>query len=178
MNPTVRASLAGVFLIIGCAQQPAPKPPREAVSVPTDDWRSRMIGKWQVRFYVDSAKGVDREAPNRLGGASGDSAIGILQLYDTLPSGGGIELLSELDLDFTPVLGRPISCVPRRRATVGLAGSIDSFDLDFTPGVADCGFVAQVFRPTNQRDSLIGTWYEDSFAGPVVLGRFRMTRQP
>jgi hypothetical protein len=175
MNPLVHISLAGLPLVLGCAQQPEPKPPRAAVSIPAGDWRARMVGEWQVTFYIDSARGELIAAPARLGAASGQAVIGTLRLYDTLPSGGGVELLSELDLDFAPVLGRPISCAPPRRGTVGLAGTADSFALAFTPGVADCGFVASA---TRQGDSLVGTWYEGSFGGPVVLGRFRMTRRP
>jgi hypothetical protein len=45
--------------------------------------------------------------------------------------------------------------------------------LRFTPNVADCGFGASGIL---RGDSLVGTWGESNFAGPVVMGRFRMVR--
>jgi hypothetical protein len=99
-------------------------------------------------------------------------------------------LVGVASLDFTPILGRQISCYfeesqdlnsdtgPPLRVSpsipLGLPGAQDSLWLDFTPGAADCGL--HVNAHLNGRVGT-GRWTEPSFAGNGRSGRFRMVRR-
>lgn len=114
--------------------------------------RRTLLGTWNVEFQLDNA-----------------SAHGTLTLSD---SNAGV-FHSNLQVEFVPLLGRPMSCFDPRPTTTTVSRDGDVTFLGFTPGAADCGFGAQ---GTFLGDSLIGTWSEESFRGPVASGRFRMVR--
>lgn len=111
-----------------------------------------LAGEWTVEFSLNNA-----------------TAQGTLTLSDS--SAGYFQ--SNLQIDFVPLLGHPMSCFDPRPTRTAVSRSADVVSLSFTPGVADCGFSAS---GALRGDSLIGTWNEESFAGPVATGRFRMVR--
>jgi hypothetical protein len=76
-------------------------------------------------------------------------------------------------VDFTPLLGRQMSCFEPTPRSTGVDRQGDTVTFRFTPGVADCGFGASGVL---HGDSLFGSWEETSFIGPVAAGRFVMTR--
>ena len=76
-------------------------------------------------------------------------------------------------LDFTPLLGRQVSCLGPDAGGIDVEEEGDSVFLWFTPRAFDCGFSGDARR---QGDTLAGTWEEGSIAGPVARGRFRMWR--
>jgi hypothetical protein len=126
-----------------------------------------LVGLWTVAFRLDSVRapgggwqrGTLREAHGRL------------RLSDSTASGNAVR--SSIDVDFTPVLGRQMSCFDPRPQSTNLNREGDTVRLLFTPNVADCGFGAYGVLHS---DSLIGSWDETSFVGPVAAGRFVMTR--
>jgi hypothetical protein len=101
--------------------------------------------------------------------SSGAWVVGTLILTDSVTEGS---MLARIDLDFTSVLGRQVSCFTPGRGLVQVQ-MLPEVQLNFTPGAADCGFAA---RGGRQGDTVVGYWYEDSFIGPRTVGRFRMSR--
>jgi hypothetical protein len=128
-----------------------------------------LAGLWTIAFRLDSL----RAPGSRSGWERGSlrEVQGRLRLTDSTARGDAVR--SSIDLDFTPLLGRQMSCFEPRPSSTGVERLGDTLTFRFTPGVADCGFGASgVLRG----DSLIGRWDETSFAGPVAAGRFVMTR--
>jgi len=125
---------------------------------------------WTIVFRLDSVRAPGGSPPSWQR-ASFREVQGQLRLTDSVSSGDAVR--SSIEVDFTPLLGRQMSCFEPRPRTTGVERRGDTVTLRFTPGVADCGFGASgVLRG----DSLIGSWDETSFAGPVAAGRFVMTR--
>ena len=129
-----------------------------------------VAGQWTIAFRLDSVR-APAGSPSRWQQASFSEVRGRLRLTDSVTSGDLVR--SSIDVDFTPLLGRQMSCFEPRPRTTGVERRGDTVTFRFTPGVADCGFGASgVLRG----DSLIGSWDETSFVGPVAAGRFTMTR--
>ena len=127
-----------------------------------------LAGLWTLAFRLDSTRSPGGSGWQR---ASLREVRGQLRLTDSTTSGDAVR--SSIDVDFTPLLGRQMSCFDPRPSSTGVERRGDTLALRFTPRVADCGFGASgVLRG----DSLIGSWDETSFAGPVAAGRFVMTR--
>jgi hypothetical protein len=129
-----------------------------------------LVGLWTIAFRLDSlrAPGGSRSGWQR---GSLREVQGRLRLTDSSASGNAVR--SSIDVDFTPLLGRQMSCFEPTPRSTGVDRQGDTVTFRFTPGVADCGFGASgVLRG----DSLIGSWDETSFIGPVAAGRFVMTR--
>src|SRR5262249_15617468 len=112
------------------------------------------------------------------------SAVGTLTLRRLTPAdstrlGSGMRLydgafIGTIQVDFAPLLGRPMSCLDSTVAPSARLTTPDSVLVSFTPGVADCGFSA-VGRIV--ADTIIATWSETSFIGPVAGGPLRMVKQ-
>lgn len=129
-----------------------------------------LAGLWSVAFRLDSVR-LPGASPSAWQRGSFREAQGRLRLTDSTSSGNSVR--STIDVDFTPLLGRQMSCFEPRPGTTGVERQGDTVRFRFTPNVADCGFGASgVLRG----DSLIGSWDETSFVGPVAAGRFVMTR--
>ena len=129
-----------------------------------------LVGLWTITFRLDSvrAPGGSRSGWQR---GSLREVQGRLRLTDSSASGNAVR--SSIEVDFTPLLGRQMSCFEPTPRSTGVDRQGDTVTVRFTPGVADCGFGASgVLRG----DSLIGRWEETSFIGPVAAGRFVMTR--
>ena len=143
------------------------------------DSRRALTGSWRADFEADSARWPLRDSTGRVTGAEfrrGSSAwiSGTLWLGDTV-AGLGVArgLRADLVMDFTPILGRQMSCFCSGRGVVDVERHGNTVHFWFTPGTGDCGFggTARYYG-----DSLIGTWSEGSFVGPASGGRFRLQR--
>lgn len=129
-----------------------------------------MPGLWTILFRLDSVRAPGGSTSGWQRGSLSE-VQGQLRLTDSVTSGDAVR--SSIDVDFTPLLGRQMSCFDPRPQTTGVERRGDTVTFRFTPAVADCGFGASgVLRG----DSLIGRWDETSFVGPVATGRFLMRR--
>jgi len=168
--------IASLLALGGCAA-PVPSPPlqpRERITPLTEgDVLRPLVGTWRITFAVDSVLGgyVDNRAVMRA--ASGSSVSGTLQLLDTLVEGRVRGLRAALDIDFTPALGRQVSCFRPGHGVVGITVLPHEVSLWFTPGAGDCGFRG---GGTWRGDSVVGRWSEDAYVGFKTVGRFRMLR--
>jgi len=158
-------SVAAVLIVASAGCRTALAPASGEQPMPN----ASLAGLWTVVFRLDSVRAPGTSPAWQRGSLL--ETQGRLRLTDSTTSGNVVR--SSIDLDFTPLLGHQISCFePRPRAT-GVDRQGDTVTFRFTPGTADCGFGASgVMRG----DSLIGSWDETSFIGPVAAGRFVMTR--
>jgi hypothetical protein len=133
-----------------------------------------VVGRWDVAFSVTSTRPGSDSAPSAAP-VPERWTTGTLLISDTIAGRDSSTLRMTMDLDFTPVLGRNVSCfesgpgeiyVPREGSTVRIL---------FTPHAADCGFGG---TGALTGDTLIvGDWSESSFAGPSTQGHFHMARR-
>jgi hypothetical protein len=139
-----------------------------------DDTRSSYLGEWRLEFALDSTRQPGRK-PNEWSPARDSSARarGTVTVRDSLLDPEDTPLAADYALDFTPLLGRQISCLSPDAGGIDVEEEADSVSLWFTPRAFDCGFLGDARR---QGDTLAGTWEETSLAGPVARGRFRMWR--
>jgi len=166
----VRYLSALPLLLVACAR-PTPAPAAtDHITAPTDQRRS-VAGDWFIEFRLDSVRSRGPTQPWQPG--SFRSARGTLHLGDSTTSRNLVQ--SRIDVAFDSLLNRPMSCYEPRPTTTALGTNGDTVALRFTPNAADCGFGASGIL---RGDSIIGTWDESSFAGPTVMGRFRMLRAP
>ena len=153
-------------LVVACAGCRTALAPAAGPTLPGGS----LADLWTIVFRLDSVRAPGGSPPSWQR-ASFREVQGQLRLTDSVSSGDAVR--SSIEVDFTPLLGRQMSCFEPRPRTTGVERRGDTVTLRFTPGVADCGFGASgVLRG----DSLIGSWDETSFAGPVAAGRFVMTR--
>jgi len=161
---TTRLVIAVGVACVGCRTALAPA----AGGLPLPE--GSLADLWTIVFRLDSVRAPGGSPPSWQRGSFRE-VRGQLRLTDSVSSGDAVR--SSIDVDFTPLLGRQMSCFDPRPRTTGVERQGDTITFRFTPGVADCGFGASgVLRG----DSLIGSWDETSFAGPVAAGRFVMTR--
>ena len=164
----IRYLSALLLLFVACAR-PTPAPAAADDISATADWRRSLAGDWIVDFRLDSVRSHGPTQPWQPG--SFRSARGTLHLADSTTSRDLIP--SRIDVAFDSLLSRPMSCCEPRPTATAVERNGDAVSLHFTPNAADCGFSAS---GTLRGDSLIGTWDESGFAGPMVMGRFRMIR--
>lgn len=162
-------ALALAIAGVACAgQSPSPAAmPSDARSA--SDWRA-LAGDWTVEFRVDSVRKVGANERWRAG--SFRSTQGPLHLSDSTIGNGNV-VRSSIRVEFDSLLGHPMSCYEPRPTTTGVERDGDNVRFRFTPNGFDCGFGAV---GTLAGDSVVGTWDESGFAGPSVMGRFRMVR--
>ena len=129
-----------------------------------------LAGLWTISFRLDSVR-APGSSPAVWQPGSLSEVQGRLRLTDSTASGDAVR--STIDVDFTPLLGRQMSCFDPRPRTTGVERREDTVTFRFTPAVADCGFGASGVL---HGSSLVGSWDETSFVGPVAGGRFVMTR--
>ncbi|HKA57127.1 MAG TPA: DUF6174 domain-containing protein [Gemmatimonadales bacterium] len=133
------------------------------------DWRRNLIGTWAIEFRLDSVLGSTGWKQGSL-----ETTTGTFQVLDPATDPWGeFVVRSSIDVDFEPMLERPMSCFDPRPVSTVIEGAEDDVRLSFTPHAADCGFSA---HGAFAGDSIIGSWSETSFIGPVAKGRFRMRR--
>ena len=159
------------LVVLGCGRAvgTAGTPPLDP-----DDIRDSYLGDWQLEFALDSTREPGRK-PNEWSPATDSSARarGTVTVRDSLLDPEDTPLAADYALDFTPLLGRQVSCLGPEAGGIDVEEEGDSVFLWFTPRAFDCGFSGDARR---QGDTLAGTWEEGSLAGPVARGRFRMWR--
>lgn len=138
-----------------------------SLATPSSDTPSGLLGNWSVEFRLDSVRSAGTWRPG-----SFETTRGTLRLIDSLSDKPSV-YRSTIQLSFDTLLGRPMSCFDPRPTTTVVDRSGSQVTLRFTPNGADCGFGAS---GTVSGDSIVGTWDESGFAGPQVMGRFRMVR--
>jgi hypothetical protein len=150
----------------GPAPEPSPRPS------PTANSRLAYVGAWRIEFALDSIRhlgaGSARWIPAQ---DTSKRIVGRLQMTDSLIGAGA--LASTFEIDFTPLLGRQISCFTSGASGIQVAETHGLTSFWFTPHAYDCGFSGWA-EPRG--DTLAGIWEEASFVGPVASGRFRMWR--
>lgn len=155
--------VAAALASAACAQQPLNE--MRAANPPTP------LGDWTVEFRLDSVRVRDGSGV-RWSAASFATTRGTLQVLDSIDGRPGY-FRTAIQVSFDALLGRPMSCFDPRPTSTVIQRSENTVTVRFTPNGADCGFGAS---GTVHGDSIVGTWDESSFAGPVVMGRFRMWR--
>jgi len=143
-------------------------PPLDTQGPPAPD----LSGTWSVTFSLDS----------QLTSAVNDPVLRWRRNRDTVAAEGlltlqeprGDRLSGRMDVDFTAMLGRPMTCYSPGKVELQVESREPRLLIAFTPGVADCGFGANVEW---SGDSITGMWSETSFVGPVAVGHLRMLRQ-
>lgn len=159
--------LAAMLLAAGCQPPPPEATTADAEAQPPGE--HPLAGAWRVEFTLDSARsGTGPWTPVDTARVVGEL---ILAGPDT---GQAVMLTGSSDFDFTPMLGRQISCYDPGPAEVRVGRIDERFNLHFTPGAFDCGFGATVGW---SGDTLTGRWGEASFAGPVAIGRVLLIRR-
>ena len=155
---THRLPILALLTIAACAG---------TLATPSSDTSRGLLGEWTVEFRLDSVRSTGSWRP-----ASFATTRGTLRLIDSLSDQPRV-YRSAIQLSFDTLLGRPMSCFDPRPTTTVVDRSGSQVMLRFTPNGADCGFGAS---GSMAGDSIIGTWDESGFAGPQVMGRFRMVR--
>lgn len=161
-------ALAILLLLGACARSAPERPASMTASLPRDDARQALVGVWALRFAVDT---INFRQPS-----TGATVAGTLTVRDTLVGEPGriADLLrADFAADFASALGRPLSCFDSTARVLAATVHGDSVALSVTPYAADCGLsVTGLLRG----DSIIGTWFEPSFAGGQSRGRVWMHR--
>lgn len=174
MPYALRPTPGFLLLLAACARVPDATIPAPATS---------LAGVWDATFTLDS----------QLVSRNGDPVIRWRRAPDTARAVGTIEIErsdvaadttqgtprrieATISLDFSAMLGRPMSCYEpgRREVQVERGGQGQGIAIAFTPDVADCGF-GGVARW--QDDTIRGVWSETSFVGPSAVGRFELIRR-
>jgi hypothetical protein len=147
--------LAAVVLASACSDSPPTRPILGPVST------ADVEGTWHIAFRLDSAL-----LPTTVG------SLVISDRFDTLYS---TYLTAELRADFTPLLGRQVTCLANPQASLVQPRDSGVVHLWFTPGAADCGLFAVGWFDGRE---FHGDWSEPSFSSqPLSSGTFRMWRQ-
>src|SRR5574341_179361 len=164
---------------LGCGKPFWTPLPSRPTPLNLDDSRRALIGTWKIAFAADTIEIVadSVSSPPRYTRIAGGSSwtTGTLQLRDTLVASESDELFARFDIDFAPILTRPMSCFEAGEGRVGVRRNGATVHFWFTPNWNDCGFAGTA---RFYGDSLVGTWGEESFAGSPSFGRFRMLRLP
>lgn len=159
--------LAAMLLAAGCQPPPPEATTADAEAQPPGE--HPLAGTWSVEFTLDSIRSeAGPWTPVDTASVSGELRLAGL---DTAQA---VMLTSNSDFDFTPMLGRQISCYEPGPRELRVGRIDERFNVHFTPGAFDCGFGATV---GGSGDTLTGRWGEASFAGPVALGRVVMIRE-
>jgi len=161
-------------LAVACGGMPLFTPrPDAAVPLGSHDSRRALAGSWQADFEADSVEWPSGGDSIRFRQAPSKWISGSLWLGDTIAGLRVRGLRAEMVVDFTPILGRQMSCFESGRGVVDVERHGQTVRFWFTPGAGDCGFggIAQYYG-----DSLIGTWSEGAFVGSASAGRFRFVR--
>jgi hypothetical protein len=171
----LRLAPGALLLLAACASSA----PDETNPAP----ETSLTGVWDATFTLDSQLVSATDDPLLRWRRAPDTArtTGIIEIEasdaaaDTT-QGETRRLRARMSLDFSAMLGEPMSCYEpgRREIEVERGGDGQGVALAFTPDVADCGFggIARWLA-----DTLRGVWSETSFAGPTAVGKFEMIRR-
>lgn len=169
--------ICGAALTVACAGTPLFTPrPDAAVPLGSHDSRRALAGSWRAEFVADSVEWPSGGDSIRFRHGPTNWIVGTLWLGDTVAGLGVVRgLRSDLVADFTPILGRQMSCFQSGRGVIDVERHGQTVQFWFTPGAGDCGFggTARYYG-----DSIVGTWSEAAFVGAASVGRFRFVRLP
>jgi hypothetical protein len=140
-----------------------------------------LAGRWAIAFTLDSQMASRSGNPVIEWRRAGDSSV-VRGRFEGSAGRGTVDesgVRSEtgtgtMDLDFTPMLGRQMSCYQPGRREWQAEWNEDHVIIAFTPRAADCGFGAV---GDWSADTIRGVWGETSYLGPVARGTFIMTRE-
>lgn len=140
-----------------------------------------IAGAWTVAFTLDSQLVSANDDPV-LRWRRADASAAVRGTIMAHPDAGASDtngaqptrMPVTMDVDFTPLFGRQMSCYNPGKRDVETEWDGDRVAIAFTPDVADCGFGAV---GSWQQDTIRGAWSETSFVGPVAVGKFIMERR-
>ena len=119
------------LVVLGCGRAvgTAGTPPLDS-----DDTRDAYLGDWQLEFALDSTREPGRK-PNEWSPATDSSARarGTVTVRDSLLDPEDTPLAADYTLDFTPLLGRQVSCLGPDAGGIDVEEEGDSVFLWFTP---------------------------------------------
>ena len=160
-----------LLILAACSPRAGPVEPPGGPRAPASLPPSARV--WQIAFGLDSTRNLSPGTPRWLPARNPSKrVIGRLWLSDSAVGGGA--RAATLDIDFAPLLGRPMSCFSGRSSAVQVVETDGIAHLWFTPDAYDCGFSGQA---KSRSDTMTGTWEETSFMGHVASGRFWMHRE-
>jgi hypothetical protein len=160
-----------LLIVVACSPRAAPVEPSGDPPAPAS--LPPSAGVWQIAFGLDSTRNLGPGAPRWLPARNpSQRVVGRLWLSDSAVGQGA--RAATLEIDFAPLLGRPMSCFPGRSSAVQVVETDGIAHLWFTPDAYDCGFSGQA---KSRSDTMTGTWEETSFVGSVANGRFWMHRK-
>ena len=142
-----------------------------------------LAGVWDATFTLDSQLVSRTNDPLMRWQRAPDTAraIGTIEIEPSRAAadttqGTPQRLRARMSLDFSAMLGRPMSCYEPGRREIGVERGAEGqgVAIAFTPDVADCGF-GGIARWLG--DTLRGVWSETSFVGPSAVGRFELIRR-
>lgn len=164
-----------LLLLAACAQTaPGATNPVPATS---------LAGVWVATFTLDSQLVSTANDPVLRWRRAPDTArtLGTIEIEGSdaaadTTQGAPRRLKARMSVDFSEMLGRPMSCYQpgRREIEVERGGEGQGIAIAFTPDVADCGF-GGIARWLG--DTLRGVWSETSFVGPTAVGKLEMKRR-
>lgn len=143
-------------------------PPQVDQGPPAPD----LSGTWAVTFSLDSQLTSAVNDPVLRWRRNRDTVVAAGTL--TLQESHGDRVRGRMDVDFSGMLGRPMTCYTPGKVELQVEAREPRLLIAFTPGVADCGFGANVEW---SGDTIAGVWSETSFVGPVAVGHLRMLRR-
>lgn len=167
-----RTALSLVILVLTACAHP--------VSMVKPGTGRTLAGPWTIAFTLDSQMVSRPGNPLLEWRRAGDSAIvrGTFEgsaKSETADESGvhGETVTGTMTVDFTPLLGRQMSCYQPGRQQWRAEWNEDHVMIVFTPRAADCGFGGV---GDWSGDTIRGVWGETSYLGPVSRGQFVMTR--
>jgi hypothetical protein len=163
------ASLPVVVMVLGCGTplwtppaEPPPTPPTLTV-LGAADRRAVVVGTWNVAFTHDSTRVRPAALP----------ASGVFAFTDTILVRERDTLIrGSVSVDFSSMLGRPMSCFQAGSRLLPIRVNGDSIVV-LLATMTDCGLAIHV-AATN--DSLVGRWTEGGIVCCPSRGRVLMTR--
>jgi hypothetical protein len=157
-----------VLLAGACARSEPAAPASTSSQLSREDPRQALASAWGLRFAVDT---IDFRTA-----LPGATVAGTLTIEDSLVGWAGRPpdlLRADFEADFSPALGRPLSCFDSTERVLTATVHGDSAELWVTPYAADCGLT---ISGALLGDSLSGTWFEPAYAGALSRGRVWMYR--
>jgi hypothetical protein len=161
-----KALIFSVLLLPACHKPFWTPPSPSPLALRPDDRRAPFVGSWNIEFRLDSARHAP--APDTMA-----TARGTVTFRDTIIANGPDGLKGLVELDFTPILGRQLSCLHNGEGVFPIRFRRDSVSFDLTPGAADCGLW---MTGRAGRDTITGRWAEGGYVCCPSVGRFVMAR--
>lgn len=159
----------GALAFVAACIDSTPTAPIRGELTPAD-----VTGAWHITFQVDSVRECTTSC-YLVGAGLRPIVTGVLVVSDRPDTLYTEWLAAELRVDFTPALGRQVTCLANPQASLVQLGDSGVAGFWFSPGSADCGLSAQAGFDGRE---FHGSWGEASFTGvPLSRGTMRLWRQ-